>query len=325
LSRFLVTGGAGFIGGHITELIVKEGHEAIVFDDFSTGRMENLSAVEGCIEIIRGDIRDIDTLRTATEGVDYVVHHAAEISVIKSLENPEFVNEVNITGTLNVLIAAKENGVKRVVLASSSAVYGDTGSIAQDEAMLPQPLSPYGVSKLAGEHYCRVFYHLYGLETVCLRYFNVFGPRQNPSSQYAAVIPKFIDRILKGQELHIYGDGEQTRDFVYVENVARANLLACMAPSAAGKIFNIAGGKSISVNELAERLKALAVCYCSDGLEIQADAIRVVHDPPVAGEIKYSISNINLARSMLGFEPVVSFEEGLKRTFDYFAAKTRSI
>ncbi len=325
MSRFLVTGGAGFIGGHIPELLVKEGHEAVVFDDFSTGRMENLAAVEDCVDVIRGDIRDIDALRAAMEGTDYVIHHAAEISVIKSLEDPSFVNEVNITGTLNVLVAAKEKSVKRVVLASSSAVYGDTGKKAQDETMLPQPLSPYGVSKLAGEHYCRVFHYLYGLETVCLRYFNVFGPRQNPGSQYAAVIPKFIDRIIKGQELRIYGDGEQTRDFIYVENVARANLLACRIPNVAGKIFNIAGGRSVSVNELTECLKALVDCYYSGKLGIQSEAIQVVYDPPIVGEIKYSISNIKLARDVLGFEPIVGFEEGLKRTFDYFAAKARSV
>jgi len=325
LSRFLVTGGAGFIGGHITELLVKEGHEAVVFDDFSTGRMENLAAVEDRVKIIHGDIRDIEALRAATDGVDYVIHHAAEISVIKSLEDPAFVNEVNVTGTLNVLMAAKEKGVKRVVLASSSAVYGDTGKTAQDETMLPQPLSPYGVSKLAGEHYCRVFYYLYGLETVCLRYFNVFGPRQNPSSQYAAVIPKFIDRIIKVQELHIYGDGEQTRDFVYVENVARANLLACTVPNAAGKVFNIAGGRSVSINELTDHLKVIAACYSSGEFDIKSEAIRIVYDPPVVGEIKYSISDIKRARDVLGFEPVVGFEEGLKRTFDYFAAKARSV
>ncbi len=313
MSRFLVTGGAGFIGGHIVELLVSEDHDVVVFDDFSTGREENLAAVRERVHVIPGDIRDLRALRGAMAGVEHVIHHAAEISVVKSLEDPGFVHEVNVTGTLNVLIAAKEEGARRVVLASSSAVYGDTGRTPQSETLCPDPLSPYGASKMAGEHYASVFHHLHGLETVRLRYFNVFGPRQNPKSQYAAVIPKFIDRILRGQELHIYGDGEQTRDFVYVGNVARANLLACLAPGAPGQVFNIAGGQAISVNELAERLKKLA------GREVE-----VVHDEPIVGEIRYSLSDISRAREVLGFEPEVGFDEGLQRTFGYFASAAAS-
>lgn len=314
MSRFLVTGGAGFIGGHITEFLVGLGHEVVVFDDLSTGNLDNLAAVKDKIEFVRGDICDADALNSAMKGIDHAIHHAAEISVIKSVEEPAFVNKVNVGGTLNVLVAAKDNGVKRVVLASSSAIYGDTGKEPQREDLLPNPLSPYGASKIAGEHYLSCFYHLFGLETVRLRYFNVFGPRQNPKSQYAAVIPKFISRVLAGQELHIYGDGEQTRDFVFVENVARANYLACTAPDAAGKVFNIAGAQSFSVNELARRL-----------IQLAGKNVEVVHDPPVTGEIRYSLADITRAKQTLGYEPAVPFADGLKRTFDYFASKAGAV
>lgn len=314
MSRFFVTGGAGFIGGHITEFLANEGHEVVVFDDFSTGSMDNLTAVRDKIEIVRGDIRDLDALDSAMVGVDHVIHHAAEISVIKSIDDPAFVNEVNVGGTMNVLVGAKKHNVKRVVLASSSAIYGDTGKAPQREDTLPMPLSPYGASKMAGEHYLSVFHHLYGLETVRLRYFNVFGPRQNPKSQYAAVIPKFIDRILTGQDIHIYGDGDQTRDFVFVANVVRANYLACTAPDAPGKVFNIASDHIVSVNDLAQAL-----------IEMAGREVEVVHDPPVAGEVRYSISDITRARLVLGYEPLVDFAEGLKLTFDYFAAKPGAV
>ncbi|MGB9620657.1 MAG: NAD-dependent epimerase/dehydratase family protein, partial [Armatimonadota bacterium] len=281
---------------------------------FSTGSMENLSGVEGRIEIIRADIRDRGALKSAMAGADYVLHLAAEVSVVRSLEEPEFVNDVNVGGTLNVLIAARDLGVKRVVMSSSCAVYGDSGSVVQSEDLTPSPLSPYGASKIAGEYYMSVFHTVYGLETVRLRYFNVFGPRQNPTSQYAAVIPKFIDRILKGQELRIYGDGEQTRDFVYVENVARANYIACSSPGAAGGVFNVASGRSISVNDLAGRLIALA-----------GKQVPIVHDPPIPGEVRYSAGDITRARKVLGCEPTVGFDEGLERTFAYFAAKARAV
>lgn len=314
MSRFLVTGGAGFIGGHITEYLLRMGHEVVVFDNLSSGSLDNLSAVRDSIEFVQGDICDIGSLNSAMEGIDHVIHHAAEISVIKSTQDPAFVNRVNVEGTLNVLISARDHGVRRVVLASSSAVYGDTGREPQHEGLLPNPLSPYGASKICGEHYLSVFHQLYGLETVRLRYFNVFGPRQNPNSQYAAVIPKFIDRILRGQELHIYGDGEQTRDFVYVENVARANYLACTSPEAPGGVFNIAGAQSFTVNDLAARLIALA------GTDVE-----VVHDDPVPGEIKYSAADITRAREKLGYEPAIAFDEGLKHTFEYFASKARAV
>ncbi|MGQ9454911.1 MAG: SDR family oxidoreductase [Armatimonadota bacterium] len=313
MSRFLVTGGAGFIGSHIVELLVGEGHQVVVYDNFSTGTIDNLRSVEDMIVVVCGDIRDMCALDKVMRGVDYVLHLAAEVSVVRSIEEPDFVNDVNVSGTLNVLITARRNDVRRVVMSSSCAVYGDTGQTRQNEDMTPAPLSPYGVSKIAGEYYMSVFHTVYGLETVRLRYFNVFGPRQNPYSQYAAVIPKFIDRILSGKELRIYGDGEQTRDFVYVTNVARANYLACSAIGAAGRVFNIGSGQSISVNELAQRLIALS-----------GRSVEVVHDPPIVGEVRYSTSDISRAREVLGYEPWTGFDEGLERTFDYFAAKSRS-
>lgn len=314
MSRFLVTGGAGFIGGHITELLVREGHEVVVFDDFSTGSEINLAAVADRVQVVRGDVRDIDALNAVMPGTDYVIHQAADISPVRSVEDPGFTNSVNVDGTLNALISAKNAGVRRFVFASSCSIYGDTGRQAQREDFTPRPLSPYGASKMAGEHYAAVFYLIYGLETVRLRYFNVFGPRQSPESQYAAVIPKFIDRILRGQELHIYGDGEQTRDFVFVENVARANYLACTAEKAAGEAFNIAGENTVTLNELVGVLTRMA------GRQVE-----VVHDPPVVGDIRHSASDISKARALLGFSPAVTLGEGLERTFDYFAAKSGAV
>lgn len=314
MSKFLITGGAGFIGSHITDFVLKNGHEAVVFDNFSTGRMENLSAVVNDIRIVNGDIRDISALGAAMDGVDYVIHHAAEISVTKSVEEPEFVNEVNVGGTMNVLVCARKHDVKRVTFASSSAVYGDTGKQKQSEDMLPDPLSPYGASKIAAEHYLSCFYHLYGLETVRFRYFNVYGPRQNPKSQYAAVIPIFIDRILQGQDLYIYGDGEQTRDFIYVEDIARANYVACTAQNAAGKVFNIATEQPYTINDLAAML-----------IEMSESDVKVHHADPRPGDIKFSQSSTKLAREMLEFEPSVGFAEGLRLTFDHFASQSRSV
>ncbi len=308
MSKYLVTGGAGFIGGHTTELLVKNGHKVVVLDNFSTGNINNLAAVKGDVEVIEGDILDDSSLAMATKGVDYCIHFAAEISAIKSVEDPVWTNKANVEGTLRVLLALRDAGAKRLVLASSSAVYGDTGKDPQSESLVPAPISPYGASKICAEHYCSVFNATYGVETVRMRYFNVFGPRQNPKSQYAAVIPKFTDLIMQGKTLHIYGDGEQTRDFVFVENVAKANYLATTVKEAAGGVFNIASETSISVKGLAEKLRTLS------GKDVE-----IVHDPPVAGEIKYSLSDISQAREVLGFTPWVSFDEGLERTYDYFA------
>ena len=311
MSKFMVTGGAGFIGGHITELLVSEGHEVVVFDDFSTGSMDNLAAVKDKITIVRGDVRDIAALNDAMRGVDFVMHQAAEISNTRSVEDPAWANAVNVDGTLNVLISARDAGVKRLTMASSCAIYGDTGSQPQREDFLPQPLSPYGASKICGEHYLSVFHQIYGLETVRLRDFNVYGPRQNPKSQYAAVIPIFIDRILQGKEVHIYGDGKQTRDFAFVKDVARANYLACTVPAAAGEIFNVSGEQSVDLNELVAELKNLS------GREVE-----VVYDAPKVGDIKYSSSDPTKARAVLGYAPSVTFAEGLECTFGYFAAKS---
>lgn len=307
----MVTGGAGFIGGHTTELLVSEGHEVVVFDNFYTGDMNNIATVAGRIEVINADIRDAASLNDAMQGIDYVIHLAAEISNTKSVEDPIWANSINVDGTLSVLIAARDAGVKRLMMASSCAIYGDTGSQPQREDFLPHPLSPYGASKICGEHYLSVFQQIYGLETVCLRYFNVFGPRQSPKSQYAAAIPIFIDRIMQNRELHIFGDGKQTRDFVYVENVARANYLACTAPKASGGVYNIASEQPIELNELVRQLRELA-----------RHEVEVVYDPPKVGDIKYSASDISKARELLGFAPLVPFEEGLKRTFAYFAAQS---
>lgn len=306
MPRFMVTGGAGFIGSHIVELLLAEGQEVVVFDNFSTGREVNIAPFGNSIQVVRGDIRDIDAINCAMDGVDYVIHHAAEISVIKSLEEPEFVNEVNVGGTINILSSAAKHGVKRVTFASSSAVYGDTGTIPQHEGMLPNPISPYGASKIAAEQYISCFYHLHGLETVRLRYFNVFGPRQNPKSQYAAVIPKFADRLIAGKELHIYGDGEQTRDFVYVKDIARANYMACFADNAAGEVFNIAGGKGVTVNELANTL-----------MRVSKRKVEIVYDSPVAGEIKYSTNGSTKAQDVLGFTPQTSLEDGLRAVVEH--------
>ncbi|HEY3297476.1 MAG TPA: SDR family oxidoreductase [Armatimonadota bacterium] len=310
MAKFLVTGGAGFIGSHIVELLVSEAHDVVVYDNFSTGREVNIEPFADKIAVVRGDILDAHALDAAMVGVDYVVHHAAEVSAVKSVEDPMLANEVNVTGTLNVLRSARDCGVKRLVLASSSAIYGDTGREPQSEKNLPSPLSPYGATKICGEHYCTVFNEIYRLETVRLRYFNVFGPRQNPNSQYAAVIPKFADRILAGKEVHIYGDGEQTRDFIFVKDVARANLIACLHESAPGEVFNIAGGRNLSVNELAELL-----------MTVTGKLVPIVHDAPNIGEIKYSASDTRKAREILGFEPNVSIEEGLKQVTAYLGSK----
>lgn len=311
MSRFMVTGGAGFIGSHITELFLSNGHEVVVFDNFSTGREINIRPFQDTIkEVVRGDIRDSNALDCAMAGVDCVIHHAAEISAIKSVEEPLWANEINVTGTLNVLESAKRNGVKRLVFASSSAVYGDTGTQKQSELCLPKPLSPYGATKICGEHYLGVFNEIYGVETVCLRYFNVFGPRQNPKSQYAAVIPKFIDRLIAGEDLHIYGDGEQTRDFVFVKDVARANYLACFSDNAPGEVFNVASGRSVSVNELAEIL-----------INVTGRKVEIIHDAAVLGEIKHSAAVNDKAREVLGFSTEVTLEEGFAEVVKYLESQ----
>jgi nucleoside-diphosphate-sugar epimerase len=300
--RYLVTGGAGFIGSNIVEELVRRRAKVRILDNFSTGKRENIARFLGDVELIEGDLRCLDTVRQAAEGVDYILHQGAFSSVQRSIDNPLDTDECNVRGTLNLLVAARDAGVRRVVYASSSSVYGDTPTLPKIEDMKPAPLSPYAVSKLTGEHYCRVFYQVYGLETVALRYFNVFGPRQDPTSQYAAVIPKFVTAMLKGEQPVIYGDGEQSRDFSYVTNVVQANLLAATAPGVGGQVFNIACGQRYNLLELVAAIN-----------RILGTDIAPVHTAPRVGDVRHSLADIARAREMLGYQVEVEFEEGLRR------------
>lgn len=307
MARYLVTGGAGFIGSHLVEELVRRGEKVRVLDNLSTGKRENLAQVLGQIEFIEGDICDEGVVTRATEGVDFVLHQAALPSVPRSVQDPLASNRANVDGTLTVLWAARRAGVRRVVYASSSSVYGNVNVSPKHEDLTPAPASPYAVSKLAGEYYCRVFYQVYGLETVSLRYFNVFGPRQDPHSPYAAVIPRFISRMRGGQPPIIYGDGSQTRDFTYVANVVHANLLACTAPQAAGTVMNVACGQSTSLLELVRELNRLLGTHLTPH-----------HDAPRAGDVQHSLADVRRAREVLGYSPVCTFAEGLARTVAYF-------
>jgi len=304
---YLVTGGAGFIGSHITERLVRDGHNVRVLDDFSSGKQANLDSFASDIELIKGDIRDAGLVRKATTGVDIVFHEAALGSVPRSVADPLTTHEVNITGTLNVLIAARDAGVKRVVYASSSSVYGETPVLPKVEDMIPQPLSPYALSKLAGEQYSRVFKQVYGFEMVCLRYFNIFGPRQDPDSEYAAVIPRFAIALLSGEPPTIYGNGLQSRDFTYVENVVNANLLAAEAEGVAGQAFNVACGGRYTLLDLIATLK-----------EMIGGNIEPIHEPSRVGDVRDSQASIEAAKRALGYEVSVGFEEGLQRTVEWY-------
>ena len=306
-SLYLVTGGAGFIGSHIAETLVTQGERVRVFDNFSTGKLENLAAFRDGLEVLDGDFRDLDTCRKAMMEVDYVLHQGALPSVPKSVEDPVNTNECNITGTLNLLVASRDAGVKRLVYAASSSAYGGNPTLPKVESMKPEPLSPYAVQKHVGELYCKVFYDLYGLETVALRYFNVFGTRQDPTSQYAAVIPRFITALDRSEPPTIYGDGEQSRDFTYVENVVEANLRAAQAEGAAGELMNFACGKSYSLNEILRMLQ-----------EIMNTNIEPVHEDARPGDVKHSLADIEKSRKLLEYTAHVSFEEGLRRTVDFF-------
>ncbi len=302
MGTYLVTGGAGFIGSNIVERLVQLGKRVRILDNFSTGKRDNIVAFQDEVEVIEGDIADLSVCKKAVSEVEYVMHQAALPSVPRSIRDPIASNRSNVVGTLNLLQAAKEAGVKRFVYASSSSVYGDSEVLPKVETMTPAPVSPYAVSKLAGEHYCRVFYELFGLETVSLRYFNVFGPRQDPTSQYAAVVPKFATALLRGEAPRIYGDGEQTRDFTHIRNVIDANLAGTEAPNCAGGVFNIACGSRITVNRLAELL--------SDYLNVKVASVHVDRRP---GDVRHSLADIDAARRDLGFEARTSVEEGLKR------------
>jgi len=299
----LVTGGAGFIGGHIVERLLAEGWSVRVLDDFSTGRESNLAGCTDRIDLARGDIRDGDVVARAASGTDVVFHHAAVPSVRRTVDDPLETHAINVVGTLTVLEAARRAGVRRVVFAASCAAYGDAGLLPADEDGVPNPLSPYALQKLTGEGYCRLYSDLFGLETVALRYFNVYGPRQDPTSEYAAVIPRFAAAALAGEPAEIYGDGEQTRDFVFVGDAARATLLAADAERAPGHVMNIAGGRRTSLNQLWEQICDLV------GLEIEAR-----HAEPRPGDVRDSLASVERARQLIGYEPSVDLREGLRQT-----------
>ncbi|MFW6201038.1 MAG: SDR family oxidoreductase, partial [Gemmatimonadota bacterium] len=310
--RYLVTGGAGFIGSNLVEHLLGRGDDVVVLDDFSTGRRANLAPFEGRFELVEGSVTDLADCRRAVEGCDHVLHQAALPSVPRSVDDPAATHEACATGTLNMLVAARDAGVRRFVYAASSSAYGDTPELPKRETMPPRPRSPYAAAKLAGESYCRAFRHTWGLETVSLRYFNIFGPRQDPKSQYAAVVPAFVMAALLGEPPTIYGDGEQTRDFTYVANAAAANLRATEAPAeaVAGGVFNVGCGERISVNELWRRIRDAA------GADLEA-----VHEPARPGDVRDSLASLEEARSRLGYEPEVGLAEGLRRTVEYFAAR----
>ncbi len=307
--RYLVTGGAGFIGSHLVERLVRDGAEVTVLDDLSTGRREHLRVVRDRVRFIRGNAARLELCRRAMQGVDYVLHQAAVTSVPRSTRNPVAAHQANVTGTLNILLAAQEAHVHRVVFAGSTAAYGDAAELPNHEALLPRPLSAYAASKVAGEAYCQAFWRTHGLETVVLRYFNIFGPRQNLESQYGAVVPLFIAAALRGEPPVIFGDGGQTRDFTFVTNVVEANLLACHAPAAqaAGAVFNIGCGVATSIRELWQRIADLV------GTEVEP-----LHDAPRAGDVRHSLASIDRAREQLGYTPTVNLEQGLQRTIAYY-------
>lgn len=305
--KYLVTGGAGFIGSNIVAHLLRQGESVRVLDNFATGRRSNIQHLMESIELMEGDIRSYHVVREAVSGVDVVLHQAALPSVPRSVKDPITSNEVNVTGTLNILHAAVDAKVKRVVIASSSSVYGNNPELPKHEGMVPAPLSPYAVSKLTGEKYCNVFSGLYGIHTVALRYFNVFGPNQDPNSQYSAVIPKFIKSMLNGTAPVIYGDGLQSRDFTYVENVIQANILAATRDFAPGMAFNCACNERVTLNELAQKINGLL------GTSIVPE-----HNTDRLGDVKHSLASVALAGETFGYQPTVSFDEGLRRTVQFY-------
>lgn len=306
---YLVTGGAGFIGSHLVETLVKAGHKVRVVDNFSTGKRENLTHLADQVSLHEISITDLVPLAEVMQGVDFVFHMAALASVPRSVKDPLESNEHNVIGTLNVLVAARDAAVKRVVYAASSSAYGDADSEYKSEDMPTNPLSPYAVAKLAAEQYCKAFTNVYGLETVAVRYFNVFGPRQDPLSAYAAVIPRFITAMLNGQQPSVEGDGLQSRDFTYITNVVHGTLLACYTPDIAGETFNIACGGRISL------LEVIALLNKMMGKQIQP-----IFVAPRPGDVRHSRASIEKAGQRMGYEPIVSFEEGLARTLEWYKA-----
>ncbi len=308
----LVTGGAGFIGSHIADHLLDGGWKVKILDDFSSGREENLAHCRDRIELLRGDMCDPELVARAVRDVEVVFHQAALASVPRSVAEPERTNGVNITGTLGLLEAARRAGVRRLVFAASSSVYGDTPTLPKVETMPPNPMSPYALQKYVGETYCRLYTRLYGFETVALRYFNVYGPRQNPESEYAAVIPKFVTACLENRSPRIYGDGEQTRDFTFVSDAVRANLLAADAPRAAGTVMNVAGGRRFSLNQLLREI-----------IELTGAEVEPIHDPPRAGDVRDSLADLGRAHELLGYAASVPVREGLLRTIEHFDGRPR--
>jgi nucleoside-diphosphate-sugar epimerase len=312
MAKYLITGIAGFIGSSLARAVLAQRDEVRGIDNFSTGRKENIAEILGDIDFREADLLDLDAVKDACRGVDYVLHQAAIPSVPRSVRNPIESNQANVDATLNVLVAARDAGVKRVVYAASSSVYGDSPAMPKREEMIPDPISPYAVGKLAGEHYMKAFYRCYGLETVCLRYFNIFGPRQDSNSPYSGVLAKFITQMLAKEQPTIHGDGEQSRDFTFVENAVAANLLACQSPAAetAGRVFNIATGRRITLNEMFNILKRLT------GYSGEAK-----HGPDREGDVRHSLADLSLAEKGLQYRPKIDFEEGLRKTVEWYAHK----
>jgi UDP-glucose 4-epimerase len=304
--KALVTGGAGFIGSHIAKRLLEDGHEVRILDNFSTGARPNLAPIAADIEIVEGDIQSYERAHNAVRDCEVVFHQAALPSVPRSIQDPLTSNAVNVIGTLNILLASRDGGVRRVMFASSSSIYGADRTLPKQEALAPQPMAPYAVAKLAAEGYCRSFSQVYELETVALRYFNVFGPQQDPLSQYAAVIPRFVTALLNDEAPIVFGDGEQSRDFTYIDNVVDANLLAATAEGVSGQTFNIACGERISLNHLLDGLREIL------GSEQEADYLE-----GRPGDVRHSLADISRARESLGYKPSVSFDEGLQRTVEY--------
>jgi nucleoside-diphosphate-sugar epimerase len=313
MSVYLITGIGGFIGSSLARALLARGEGVRGVDNFSTGKRENISEIATQIDFHEADILDLEAMRAASAGADYVLHQAALPSVPKSVIDPLASNRANVDGTVNVLVAARDAKVQRVIYAASSSAYGDTPSLPKHEGMKPDPISPYAVAKLASENYMGSFYRCYGLETVSLRYFNVFGPRQDPSSPYSGVLAKFITKMLGGEQPTIHGDGEQSRDFTYIDNVVEANLLACHAPAAnvAGQVFNVAIGRRVTLNETFQVLQRLTSYSGARS-----------YGPERAGDVKHSLADISKAESALGYKPVVDFEEGLRRTVEWYRKQT---
>ncbi|MGQ9650578.1 MAG: SDR family oxidoreductase [Phycisphaerae bacterium] len=307
MTMYLVTGGGGFIGSHIVHRLVADRQKVRVLDNFSTGKRANLAAVSKDIEILEGDLRSMDDCRKACQGVEIIFHQGALPSVPKSVADPRSSHDCNINGTFNILMAARDCGCRRVIYAASSSAYGDQLESPKRESMRPAPLSPYAVNKLVGEYYLKAFHLCYGLETISLRYFNVFGPRQDPKSQYAAAIPAFVTAILNDKPPTVYGDGEQTRDFTYIDNVVHANVLAAKAPRLSGEVINIACAESVSVNRTIRLIN-----------ELLGKDVKPIYTDVRPGDVKHSLADISLAREIIGFEPVVKFDEGLRRAIEWY-------